>query len=622
MQKRILPLQWTPSGGITLEENATTSVKTGKNVLVVAGPGAGKTELLAQKTGYLFQTNTCVYPKKVLAISFKTDAAANLKERIESRFGKEYAIRFSSLTYDAFAKKILDQFRNALPEELCPNKDYIIGDKKFIDAAFKKSGYLNTSGLTPSRLAVYYESVISAASLPLSGDSIGSNVWRLLIKGFDDNPSCLTFKMISMLAIYIFSTNQYILKGLQSTYSHVFLDEFQDTTSLQYDLVKICFQNSNSKITAVGDNKQRIMVWAGARKTIFEDFQQDFNAMKIPLLMNHRSAPRLVDLQKLMYTSLQVDLVDLQTSTKWKKNDGDIKLYISENEDLEAKYLVADITEKVSNGISLKDICILVKQLPENYTDNLLAVLASHNIKARIETDYQDLLKEFIVILVLNTLKVSINRRSPTEWEYVNNAMEELKGLEPTERPDAYYQEHTNLVNLLNITFEKLVLDITDTDFQEVINNIVQFFDIEKIKALYPAYAQGNFFESTVNKMIDLLWKEFKECNDWNLSIENFQGLYSIPIMTIHKSKGLEYTAVYFVGLEDGAFWSFRNQPEEDRCAFFVALSRAKEYLSFSFCAHRHKLRNPNQKHTDINEFFELLKLPGIATVINCDSIF
>ncbi len=88
MQERIPPLQWTPSGGIILEENATTSVKAEKNVLVVAGPGAGKTELLAQKTGYLFQTNICTYPKKILAISFKTDAAANLKERIESRYEK------------------------------------------------------------------------------------------------------------------------------------------------------------------------------------------------------------------------------------------------------------------------------------------------------------------------------------------------------------------------------------------------------------------------------------------------------------------------------------------------------------------------------------------------------
>lgn len=619
MHERIQPSQWIPNGGITLEENATTSVKAENNILVVAGPGAGKTELLAQKTGYLFQTNTCTYPQKILAISFKTDAAANLKERIESRYGKEYAIRFSSLTYDAFAKKILDQFRNALPNDLCPNKNYVIGDKKIIDAAFKKSGYLNTNSLTPSRLSAYYENAISATSLPLSGKSISSNVWKLLIKGFDGNPSCLTFKMINMLAIYIFSINPYLLKSLQTTYSHVFLDEFQDTTNSQYNLVKICFQNSNTKITAVGDNKQRIMVWAGARKTIFEDYQQEFNAMEIPLLMNHRSAPRLVDLQKLMYTSLQVDFVELQTSAKWKENDGDIKLYISENEEQEAKYLVADIIEKVSNGISLKDICILVKQLPGNYTDYILDALALYNIKARIETDYQDLLKEFIVTLILDTLKVSINRRSPAEWEYINNAMEELKGLDPAEKPDKYYQEHCDLINLLNLTSEKLVVGIEDTDFHEAINNIVQFFDIDKIKSLYPAYAQGDFFESTINKMIDLLWKEFKKCNDWNLSIENFQGLNSIPIMTIHKSKGLEYRAVYFVGLEDSAFWSFRTQPEEDRCAFFVALSRAKEYLSFSFCSHRHKLRYPNQKHTDINEFFELLQLPGIATVINCD---
>jgi len=619
MKRIISPLDWMPSGEIILEENSVTAVKSKKNVLVVAGPGAGKTELLAQKAGYLFQTNICVYPQKILAISFKTDAAKNLKERIELRYGKEYAIRFSSFTYDAFAKKILDQFRNALPEELRPNKDYVIGDKEIIDAAFKKCGYVNNRGLTHNSLAAYYENAISGTALPLSGDLIGSKVWKLLIKGFDDNPSCLTFKMISMLAIYIFSINPYILNSLQCTYSNVFLDEFQDTTSLQYNLVKICFQNSNSKITAVGDNKQRIMVWAGARKTVFDDFQQDFNAIKVPLLMNHRSAPRLVNLQRLMYNSLQEDFVKLQTSTKWKKSDGDIKLYISENEDLESKYLVADIIDKISNGVSLKDICIIVKQLPGNYTETILTELSVHNILARIETDYQDLLKEFIIILILNTLKVSINRRSPAEWEYVNNAMEEIKGLDLAEKPEEYYHEHIKLVNLLNMISEKLILDTQISDFKELINTILQFFDIKKIKALFPAYAQGNFFESTVNKMIDLLWKEFKVCNNWELSIENFQGLHSIPIMTIHKSKGLEYKAVYFVGLEDGAFWNFKNQPEEDRCAFFVALSRAKEYLSFSFCAHRHKLRYPNQKHTDINEFFELLKSPGIAMVINCN---
>ena len=83
----------------------------------------------------------------------------------------------------------------------------------------------------------------------------------------------------------------------------------------------------------------------------------------------------------------------------------------------------------------------------------------------------------------------------------------------------------------------------------------------------------------------------------------------------IHKSKGLEYSAVYFVGLEDSAFWNFRNQPDEDRCTFFVALSRAKESVTFTFCKRRTGMRHPMQQHNAINEFFNLLQKPGIAEV-------
>lgn len=619
MKKIISVSQWTPSDGIELEANATEAVKLSENVLVVAGPGAGKTELLAQKAGYLFQTNTCKYPQKILAISFKKDAAANLKERVEVRFNKEYGNRFSSLTYDAFAKKILDQFRNALPRELQPNKDYVIVDNKIIAEAFRKAGYIDTGDMSPSKFSAYCDKKISEVNLPLSGDDIGIKVWRMLIKGFNDYPSCLTFKMISILASYILTTNPYLIKCLQLTYSHVFLDEFQDTTDLQYNLMKICFHNSTSKITAVGDNKQRIMLWAGARKSVFDDFQSDFSAKKIPLLMNHRSAPRIVDLQKLMYDSLQEDFVELQTSKKWEDNDGDIKLYISEDEETETKYLVADITEKLSNGIPVNDICILVKQLPGNYTKKLSEELANIGIKARIETEYQDLLKEFIVKLVLNTLKVSIVRESPIEREYINNVLEEIRGLKLDDNHEKYYREQKNLVKMLDLIAKNLTTDVAKEVFQENINNIIQFFGREGIEALYPIYGQRDFFESTVNKMIDLLWQEFKDTSNWNLAIDNFLGLNSIPIMTIHKSKGLEYESVYFVGLEDGAFWNFKKQPEEDRCAFFVALSRAKQYLVFSYCGFRSALRYPNQKHDNINEFFELLKSPDISTVIECE---
>ena len=98
--------KWIPCDNIVLEDNAKKAVQTNRNVLVVAGPGAGKTELLAQKACYLFQTNICKDPLKILAISFKKDAAENLKKRVAERCGRDFESRFVSLTYDAFFKSI------------------------------------------------------------------------------------------------------------------------------------------------------------------------------------------------------------------------------------------------------------------------------------------------------------------------------------------------------------------------------------------------------------------------------------------------------------------------------------------------------------------------------------
>ena len=106
--------EWKETGGITLESAAKEAVKCEENALIIAG----KTELLAQKAGYLFTTDVCKMPRKILAISFKKDAADNLKERILTRYGEKYKDRFISMTYDAFFKSILDRFYRALPEQM------------------------------------------------------------------------------------------------------------------------------------------------------------------------------------------------------------------------------------------------------------------------------------------------------------------------------------------------------------------------------------------------------------------------------------------------------------------------------------------------------------------------
>lgn len=115
---------WKPEGVQDLEPNAWAALRETSSVCVTAGAGAGKTEFLAQKATYLLQTGSCRPPKRILAISFKRDAARNLAERVARRCPSEQARRFDSLTFDAFTKGLLDRFRATVPEPYTPAADY------------------------------------------------------------------------------------------------------------------------------------------------------------------------------------------------------------------------------------------------------------------------------------------------------------------------------------------------------------------------------------------------------------------------------------------------------------------------------------------------------------------
>ncbi|MGN0351974.1 MAG: UvrD-helicase domain-containing protein [Roseburia sp.] len=613
----IPPDKWEPCDNIILEEGAEHAVRSDSHVLVIAGPGAGKTELLAQKAAFLLQTNRCKDPQKILAISFKTDAAQNLKERVEKRCGSEAKYRFVSMTYDAFAKSLLDHFLYALPVELRPQPDYLINDDAVIDAAFKKIGYNNPNGLNQRRLKNYYYSALAAASFPISNRDAAEKAWPLLLKGFDDCKSTLTFKMITMLADYIVRTNPRIKRALQLTYSYIFLDEFQDTTGMQYAFVKQCFFGSNSKITAVGDNKQRIMLWAGALKGIFNSFYSEFSPEPVRLVMNHRSAPRLVALQKEMYASLKEPSTRVITSEKWNPTDGDISLVVADNEALEAQLIAEDIVRKIKDGSEPCDICILCKQLPANYASAIISALGAHGVRARIETEYQELIKEPIIDLLLKIMLCSLNRKQPRDWEFIEDSLIDMWCVGTAQETNVYDQMQSKLFDKSDELKIQMTKNCSRENLCNVLNGIMEFLDVSKIKAKFPAYRQGNYLEELIAKFENLFWEDLNAANcDWQLATENFRGFHSVPIMTIHKSKGLEYSSVYFVGLEDSAFWNFRHQPEEDRCAFFVALSRAKKAITFTYCKRRTTFPKPVQRHDEINEFFDLLQRPGMAEII------
>lgn len=602
--------EWFPKGDIILEETALGAVKDVTNCLVIAGPGAGKTELLAQKLDYLFSTNKCVSPKKILALSFKTDAASNLKERVKKRYGDEYASRFTSLTYSAFEKRILDQFRDVLPEDIRPSRDYLIEDWDTIKELLSMNEY-NVNGLRMSVIRNFVENII------LNDDD--GNTQKLkkdLLKGTQDNKPVLLYRQITKLSTQIIATNEYIRKALQMTYDFVFLDEFQDTTYDQYNLLKTCFLGSSCKLTAVGDSKQAIMRWAGAKPDIFPAYIRDFNSNEYQLLMNHRSVPKLVEFQKEVHQILNSNHSSIQTNNYPEFQEGEITLFEFENENLEAELIANDIESKIQGGIQPSEICILAKQKVDDYSSKLITTLSSKGIKARIENEYQELLKDPTCNLLLDLISCSQGKRDPLIWENISNFYGNINGID--EFTDELiltksYKEIDNIVSDITYLISNFIPN--EESMLDLIDCIIEKIDEKRIISNFSTYNGKSDLDIIVKNFSKLLYKEYSQTQgEWLDIVSSFKGENSIPIMTIHKSKGLEYDVVYFLGLEDSAFWSFNNQPEEDKSAFFVALSRAKSHLIFTYCNRR---QNKPQENKVINEIYSLLRDSKLVSVRN-----
>ena len=275
------------------------------------------------------------------------------------------------------------------------------------------------------------------------------------------------------------------------------------------------------------------------------------------------------------------------------------------------------IASKIKSGLEPNKICILCKQKPASYTERIISELKKFQIYARVEDDYQNLIKESIVEMLISILRLAVDIKHPHDWEYVVLKTSELWNIASYQSNEDYLEMQDALDVEIQLLGSMMKNVASKSEFQGLLRHVIEFWGGSRIKANFPVYGQGTYLEEVLTKFRDYMWNELESTGkDWLLAIEKFEGLHSVPIMTIHKSKGLEYDAVYFVGLEDSAFWGFKNQPEEDRCAFFVALSRAKKEIFFTFCQYRYTSRFPKQKHDDINEFFELLKIPGMANII------
>lgn len=564
--------EWVPSDNMILEDNALITAKSDYNTLVVAGPGAGKTELLAQRASFLLETNECSYPKRILAISFKRDAAYNLKNRVEKRCGEKLSKRFDSLTFDAFSKLILDQFYRGLPVDYKVHYPYdvILNENEILDIYKAKDiDFYNTH--TRNELSDFHNEILPIDSY---GDDnlLKLQVWKQLL---EKKNSSLSFKMIMRLSQLIIDSNPKLKTYLQETYSHIFLDEFQDTTFLQFEFLNSCFKGSHAVFTAVGDDKQRIMLWAGAKPDIFDAYNNVYKAKALFLEMNFRSAPRLVELQNHLISKLlnKTDLV--KASSEWDKNEGAAYVWIYESQQKETEHLFKEVKNWIENdALKPRDICVLVKQQLRVYAGEIIEHFNYNGIKARDENQLQDLLSDDLIVFILNTISLLSDIKSPNEKTQALNFLINTSSV----------YDDIEIVKIEN-KFNKFTQQLSKKNLEpkELVREIIDFVSIDRIKANFPNYRNPKFLKEMLNQLSESLKKYKEESENIYEAVQKLLGKDSVPIMTIHKSKGLEYNSIIFVGLEDGAFWSFEQQPDEDKCAFFVALSRAKERVVFTF---------------------------------------
>lgn len=343
--------------------------------------------------------------------------------------------------------------------------------------------------------------------------------------------------------------NPYILESIRNTYQYVFLDEFQDTTVLQYELLNLCFGKTSNIITAVGDDRQKIMGWAGAHPDAFSIFEQEFSANTHQLFLNRRSDLKIQKLLQEVNNYAQGEQLgqDGYISSEIK-SDALLQVRTFDNDHDETENIVESIQILCGEGVAVEDICILVKQLPDHYVEQLSPILNQIGINTRNEAYFQDLLKENIVQLILNTIMSAIDKRNSHSWVSVLQLKRSFSKQNIFFEPkveEKFVEETKSFLLFLGKKLGKV------DDFEglfDTFKDILIFYGMDNIRAQFNEYTNLSYLELLIESLCDSLFSYYEKYESWKEAILYLNGKNCVPVMTIHKSKGLEFHTVFLLG--------------------------------------------------------------------------
>ncbi len=524
------------------------------------------------------------------------------------------------MTFDALTKAIVDRFWNALPDAWRPTNPYEIYSPRVtairgvlqlalanVDSAWQAQIAELQEGSFEQR-AIGQTRMNPERRVPQDGHEYAIEQWWK--ETLDREPSSLTFTSLNRLAELIFRVNPEVKRALLEAYPFVFLDEFQDTTYAQYGFLESVFSGSDTTVTAVGDDKQRIMTWAGAHPEAFDAFQKDFEAERVPLLINFRSSPALVHLQTVVGRAIDPNAPTPESKAP-SHIDGDVaEIWRFPTDDNESEHVAEWLKNDMRDrGQMPRNYALLVRQKADDYEAQLKWNFNARGLGIRNEshslghTTLQDLLSEDVTALALSLLKLAVYRRDPDAWAIVNQALPVLRAFDNDNiaAQRTAQDELTSYIKHLRGTVE----GAPDSKAVEgIVNSLFGFLGMDALLTATTRHQETEQLEIIVEAFKEHLTNCANESKDWAECIDLFEGTHSVPLMTVHKSKGLEYDTIIFLGLDDKNWWSFDRNVMEGRATFLVALSRAEQRVIFTYVEDRARSK--------INELYDLLREAGV----------
>lgn len=596
------------------EEQYNAVTQTEGAVLVTAGAGSGKTRVLTTRIAHIL-CELNVKPYEVLAITFTNKAANEMRSRLYEMGAPAKDVW--GFTFHGFCLKILRKFIDKLPNynsnfsifaeqerEHCIKR--IVKELDLDDQEIKNLIYnisrAKSWGMEPFDFKTQYNYIDNVDTVACVYEAYNKELQKQNALDFDD---------LLIKALYLLKNDEEVRTYYQTKFKYIHVDEFQDTNSVQYEMLKI-IATKNKNIFVVGDEDQSIYSWRGAVINILSDFINTYNPRIYKLEQNYRSTKKILALANKIIAN-NTERLDKRL---WTENaDGaDVKYYAARSDGDEADFVVQTIYNlKKTYNYKLSDFAILMRinALSRTFEERFMQYGVPHKLYGGFKFYERKEVKD-----ILAYLKIIGNHND-------NEAIARVINFPKRGIGDGTVQQ---LMNYAEVNGKSLYDVIFTLDKNEdlptgVIKKVLPFTNV--LQCIDNAYKTGcSLFDLTCYIIRAGGFKEFyaentedNEARKNNIrelahGIEQFEqanptagldeylqqiSLYSdldemdeagdcVSIATIHSAKGLEFKVVFVVGLEDGIFPDSRRaedktEKEEERRLMYVAITRAKERL-------------------------------------------